>query len=61
MSQHEARIGWNREGDMCSVWVRVEDDVDDMRFTPVCGWAAKFDNHRDAIDAAIKATEIASA
>jgi hypothetical protein len=55
MSEHEARVCWNREGDLCSVWVRT-DDEDDMRFEPVCGWAAKFDNHRAAIDAAITLT-----
>lgn len=51
MSTYEARIGWTREGDMCRVWVR-EDDTGN--FLPVCGWRAAFEDHRSAIDAAIK-------
>lgn len=51
MSSREARIGWNREGDMCWVWLRDDDEA--------CGWSTdwsrSFDSHRDAIDAAMKA------
>ncbi len=54
MSQREARVGWNREGDLCRVWVR-NDDEDDMRFDPVCGWDKFFNTHREAIDAAMQA------
>lgn len=50
MSAYEARIGWNREGDMCRVWVR-EDDTGD--FVPVSGWKIAFEDPRSAIDAAM--------
>lgn len=56
MAQHEARIGWNREGDACRVWVR-SDDPSDPDPVPVCGWAKTFDNPRAAIDAAIDAAQ----
>jgi hypothetical protein len=52
MSSREAWIGWNREGDMCRVWRRGEDE-DDFRPEPVCGWSTFFDDHRAAIDAAM--------
>lgn len=52
MSTHEAWIGWNREGDMCRVWVR-SDDEDDHTPEPVCGWPKFFDSAREAIDAAM--------
>ena len=50
MSRNEARIGWNCEGDMCRVWVQGEDGD----FVPPCGWRVAFEDHRTAIDAAIK-------
>lgn len=56
MSEHEARICWNRKGDACRVFVRT-DDEDDMRFEPVCGWDKFFDHPSSAIDAAIAAAE----
>lgn len=53
MSTYEARIGWNREGDMCRVWVR-EDEDDTGNFVPVCGWKIAFEDPRSAIDAAMR-------
>jgi hypothetical protein len=55
MSEHEAWIGWNREGDLCSVW-RRSDDKDDYTPEPVCGWGKQFNTHREAIDAAMLAS-----
>ena len=51
MSEHEWRIGWNREGDLCRVWA---EDMEGNR-DPVCGWDKFFPDHRAAIDAAIGA------
>lgn len=53
MSEHEARIGWNREGDACRVWVRTDND-ELAAWLPVCGWNVNFPDHRAAIDAARK-------
>jgi hypothetical protein len=51
MSTHEARIGWNREGEACRVWVQADEEDDHP--TPVCGWERFFNSHREAIDAAM--------
>lgn len=55
MSTNGAWVAWNREGDMCRVFVR-SDDADDFSPTPVCGWDKFFDTARAAIDAARKPT-----
>lgn len=49
MSQNQARLRWNREGDMCRVWMAT----DEGDFEPVS--SERFDNPRAAIDAARKA------
>lgn len=58
MSEHEARIGWNREGDLCRVWIQ---NYDDGAWLPVCGWDKLFDTPRQAIDDAMSQEKRAGA
>ena len=51
MSEHEACIRWNREGDLCGVWVRT-DDEEYHEFELVCKCGRAFNTAREAIDAA---------
>jgi hypothetical protein len=50
MSDHEVRIAWNREGDLCHVLKRYHGDD---KWYPVCGLGIMYDSHTEAVDAAI--------
>lgn len=53
MAEYEAKIAWNREGEVCSVWVPSDECGEYDR--PAEGYPVKaYDSAREAIDAAMK-------
>jgi len=54
MAEHEAWVSWNRDRDSCRVFI---DDLDSRR--PMMGWVpeASANTAREAIDAAMRATQ----